>query len=91
MNSILGGEFFAISLFFVILHFVRMTAQSATIFRATLWWLVYMPSLVCMHECGYWYKVDKRFSGYRIVVVYMHGVHAAAVRFCLARQKLHIK
>ncbi len=24
-------------------------------------------------------------SGYRIVVVYMHGVHVAAVRFCLAR------
>ena len=26
-------------------------------------------------------------SGYRIVVVYMHGVHVAAVRFCLARLK----
>ena len=30
--------------------------------------------------------IINKYSGYRIVVVYMHGVHAAAVRFCLARQ-----
>ena len=43
-------------------------------------------SIECIHrDVGEARKYGVESSGYRIVVVYMHGVYVAAVRFCLAR------